>query len=331
MPLQLCAIYVYPPKTGNWLPWEYYASLLVIISLVYALWKARHNKMILFCAGFFVVTIAINIQIIPSRLFIVTDRYGYMPYLGLFMIPAIWFSGLKEKQLFQYNKYLPYCIGFLVLFTVFSVFAVPSRNKVWSTDISFLTDIINKNPPVGYIYRAFGNRGLAYKKDGKFVEALDDFSQAIKLDLKDGRNYFNRGLVYLAMQNNGAALADFNEAVKLNPDQPALYNTRSQAKFLLNDFEGAESDSKKCLELDSTNVDALNTLANITFNRKEYLTCEVYLSRALKIQPGFSIGYKNRGLLYLQLNRTADACSDFIQGSNLGNLEAKQLQTQYCK
>ncbi len=329
-PFQLCAIYVYPPKNGIWLPWEYYASFLLMSVAAVALWKNRQNRIVLFGAGFFLITIAINVQIIPSRLFIVTDRYAYMPYLGLFLIPVMLLSKLKTENIIRYNKIAPMAIGALLVFTIVGVFAVPARNKVWSTDITFLTDVIKKNPPVGYIYRAYGNRGFAYKLAGRNQEALDDFTAAIKLDSTDSRSFLNRGLVYAALQNNQAALYDLNKAEALNPNQPLIYNARSQIKFLLKDIDGAESDSKKVLELNPANTDALNTLANIAFNKKDYTSCENYLTKAITIQPEFALGYKNRGLLYLQLNRPADACSDFVQAANLGNQEAKQLKGQYC-
>ncbi len=331
LPLNLCAIYVYPPKSGIWLPWEYYASAFLIIGAGFLLWKYRTNKKVLFCAGFFLITIAINIQLIPSRLFIVSERYGYMPYLGLFLLIPWLLSDLKSKSEFQFNKYLPYASGVLILLVAFSAFAVPKRNKIWNNDIIFLTDVINKNEPVGYIYRAYGNRGFSYKKEGKFQEAVNDFTEAIKLDSTDGRSYFNRGLTYQLLQNNGAALADFNIAIKLNPDEAMLYNTRSQIKYILGDLEGSEADCLMCIELDGNNVDARNTLATISFSRKQYDVCERYLNEAIIIKPDFAVAFKNRGLLFSQTGRMTEACADFISASNFGSEEAKQLKGQYCK
>jgi len=331
LPLNLCAIYVYPPKSGMWLPWEYYASALLMIGVAFLLWKSRANKKVLFCAGFFLVTIAINIQLIPSRLFIVSERYGYMPYLGLFLLVPWLLAELQSKSVFHFNKYLPYATGVLILFVAFSVFAVPKRNKIWKNDIVFLTDVINKNEPVGYIYRAYGNRGFAYKKEGKFQEAAKDFTEAIKLDSTDGRSYFNRGLTYQLLQNNAGALADFNKAIQINPDESMLYNTRSQIKYNLGDLDGSEADCLKCIELDRNNVDARNTLATIAFTRKQYDVCEKYLNEAIFIKPDFAVALKNRGLLYSQLGRMPEACADFIRASNFGSEEAKQLKGQYCK
>ncbi|HMT29739.1 MAG TPA: tetratricopeptide repeat protein, partial [Bacteroidia bacterium] len=316
---------------NGFLPWEYYASVIVIGLIIYSLWRARNNRMVLFCSGFFLVTIAINIQLIPSRLFVVSERYAYMPYLGLFLLISMMVIELKSKNLIMFNRYFPMLLVVFSVFVLFSSFTVVQRNKIWNNDLVFLTDVIEKNPPVGYIYRAYGNRGLAYKSAGKYAEAAQDFTESIKLDPTDARNYFNRGLTYEAMKNYSAALNDFTKAIELEPDKSMLYNSRSQVRFNLNDIDGAEADCKKCLELDPVNIDALNTLANITFNRNQFEACEQYLTKAIQIKPDFAVALKNRGLLYLKLNRSTDACSDFVTASNYGSEEAKQLKGQYCK
>jgi tetratricopeptide (TPR) repeat protein len=331
LPVNLCAVYVYPPKDNGLLPWEYYASAVLLVAVLFALFKFRNNKNIILCAGLFLITIAINIQIIPSRLFIVTDRYAYFPYIGLFMLPVFYFANLKQTRVYFYNKYFPYMITVLVILGIFFSYQVYERNKVWKDDITFMTDILEKNPPVPYIYRAYGNRGMAHKLRGQNQEAINDFTEAMKLDKTDSRTYYNRALTFATMNRNEEALADFTTAIKLDSSQSLLYSNRAQVRFLLKDTLGAEADCKKTIELDPKNIDAYNTLANVDFAKKDYLSCEKNLTAAIKIKPDFSIAIKNRGLLYLQMNRKDDACSDFLNASNLNNQEAKQMFSQYCK
>lgn len=222
-------------------------------------------------------------------------------------------------------------ITVLVILGIFFSYQVYERNKVWKDDITFMTDILEKNPPVPYIYRAYGNRGMAHKLRGQNQEAINDFTEAMKLDKTDSRTYYNRALTFATMNRNEEALADFTTAIKLDSSQSLLYSNRAQVRFLLKDTLGAEADCKKTIELDPKNIDAYNTLANVDFAKKDYLSCEKNLTAAIKIKPDFSIAIKNRGLLYLQMNRKDDACSDFLNASNLNNQEAKQMFSQYCK
>lgn len=331
LPFNLCAVYVFPPKVNGLLPWEYYASAVLFAAVLYVLFRFRKNKIVLLCAGLFFITISINIQIIPSRLFIVTDRYAYFPYLGLLLLPILLFLNLKNSNSHLYKKYASGFYSIVILISLIFSYNVYSRNKVWNNDVVFLTDIIEKNPTVPYLYRAFGNRGMAYKRTNKPNEAIADFTEAIKIDSTDGRSFFNRALTYASLNRNTEALADFNEAEKRDPNQALIYSNRAQVKFLLNDTIGSEMDCYKTLQFDSVNIDSYNTLANIFFSRKDYTSTEKYLSKTINLNPQFAIGYKNRGTLYLIQNKKAEACSDLLTACNLNNQEAKNLYSQYCK
>jgi tetratricopeptide (TPR) repeat protein len=221
--------------------------------------------------------------------------------------------------------------GLLSAIVVFYSYITYNRNFTWKSDVPFLTDIIEKNPPVGYIYRAYGNRGVAYMKSGMLPEALLDYNASIKLNPDDSRTYYNRALVYFNQQQYALSLTDLNKAISMDAKQPLLYNDRGQARLLLKDTTGAVADLYKCLELDSTFSDAYNSLATIEFAKGNFDASEKLLTKAIYFNPAFSIAIKNRGLVYLQVNRKADACNDFQNASYLNNEEAKSLFQQYCR
>ncbi len=330
VPLELCSIYVYPPKSGAMLPLVYYFSSILFISLIYLLFKFRKNKEVVLGAGLFLITIAINIQLIPSRLFEVTDRYAYFPYIGLYLLILFYVNRLKETNRIKYSNYHPYFILALLCYGVFFSVAVYSRNKVWQNDDTLMTDIIKKNPESQYLYRAYGNRGFYYKRTNRVPEAIADFTEAIKLKPDDSRTYFNRALTYMLINDNANATADLTEAIRLDPKQALLYANRTQTKLIMKDTAGSIADAETCLKLDSANADAYNTLATIEYAKVNYDKCENYLSLALKFNPKFAIGFKNRGLLYLKQNKNEKACADFETASNLGNQDATSLHQQNC-
>ncbi|MFM7902283.1 MAG: tetratricopeptide repeat protein [Bacteroidota bacterium] len=326
LPVQLCGIYTYPVLENGLLPWAYYASMLPFVGLAWLLWRNRHDKQVLFAAGFFLLTIIINIQLIPSRLFIVADRYAYIPYIGLFML--LYFVFTSDRMRYRTKAVLPYILAVFVLFFSVTTYA---RSQKWSSDIPFLTDIIEKNEGAPYIYRAYGNRAVKLQSLSRFEEALADYTKAIELYGSDGKTYFNRSKVYMALNRNREALTDLDSAAVRDSTQAALYSLRSQVQLLLSDTAACIRDSEKTLQIDSLDFDALNTLATVAFSRADYVNCRMYLDKAIGANPKFSIAIKNRGVLFLQLGMKSEACADFQNASYMGNADAQGLQAQYCR
>lgn len=105
---------------------------------------------------------------------------------------------------------------------------------------------------------AYYNRGNANGRVGKYQEALKDYDYIINNFPKqvDGGDYCNRGLVYSELGNFNAALNDFNQAIKLemnskiiNSEKAKSYNNRGTLKEDLKDFNGAIADYDKAIEL----------------------------------------------------------------------------------
>lgn len=330
LPINLCGIYVYPPKTGGMLPWEYYASPLLFIFILYLVYRFRKNRMVLFGAALFFITISINIQLIPSRLFITTDRYAYFPYIGLFIIIGYIYNRIQEDAVLA-KKYLQaFNIAFIAGGMIYC-YSIWERNKTWNNDYDFLTDIINKNEPVPYISRAYGNRGNYFLNNNMFNEAIADFSEAIKVKPDDAQSYYNRGLSYLKSGRNKEALTDLETAVRLNKKFALAYSNIAFVKYNLQDYNGAYAASNTCIEINPQLPEAYNIRAAVSFMNKDYVAVEKDLNKAIELKKDFSDAYKNRGILYMNTNRAAQACTDFQNAKLYGDATVDGLINSTCK
>src|SRR6266581_6773705 len=89
-----------------------------------------------------------------------------------------------------------------------------------------------KHPPVagdegidGGNSRPFLSRGIAFKEKGLYDEALNAFSQAVRVDPDNAEAYQERGFIYFLRRDYEQAVADFSRAVNLDPLLfPAMYN-----------------------------------------------------------------------------------------------------------
>lgn len=76
------------------------------------------------------------------------------------------------------------------------------------------------NQVIGTSKQAFlhTNQGITLIKEGKFVEAVSEFTKAIDIDPKYANAYANRGVAYARMNQRDLAMADYNKAIELSTD-----------------------------------------------------------------------------------------------------------------
>lgn len=331
LPVSLCSIYVYPPKVDGFLPWIYYVSPLVFAGILYLLYRFRQNRNIVFGIALFFITVSINIQIIPSRLFIVTERYAYFPYIGLFFIIAYVYNSLKESANETTQKYAGRFLIVMALAGAFFSYTIVDRNKVWANDLVFMTDVIEKNPRVPYMARAYGNRGNYYLANAMPNEAIADFGEAIKLRPADAQSYYNRAVTFIKLNRHTEAMADLDTAKKYNPKGALIYSNLAFIKFMQKDMAGALEDANICIKLDPNIPEVYNIRAAIEFMNKDYAASERDLDKAISLKPDFADAYKNRGILYMNTNRKGKACDDFNKAQMYGNPDAAGLIQANCK
>jgi tetratricopeptide (TPR) repeat protein len=326
LPLSLSAVYVYPPKENGWLPLLYYAAPAILACILVLIYKWRHKRFVIFGAALFLITISLNVQIIPSRLFIVTERYAYFPYIGLYFILAMLYVEISGSRKWKKG----FLWGITISAMVFSVI-IYGRNSVWASDIPFMTDVIEKNPEVPYLYRAYGNRGHAQMEAKNYPDAITDFSEAIRLKPDDWSSYFNRGLCYVNIQNLQEGIADYNRAIEKGGKYFIVYSNRALAKSNAKDYKGAIADCNEAIKLDSSQYDIYNTKAVSEFALNDTVGVERDLKRAVDLNPSFDLGFKNLGNLYYQTRRFDEACKEWRSAALLGNTEAQSAQSTYCK
>ena len=96
-------------------------------------------------------------------------------------------------------------------------------------------DVWNKQPPSRYF-----NLGYHLGKQGKHVEAIEQYSKAIELKPDYTDAYNNRGVLYAKLNKIDEAMADYNKAIELKPDYTDIYNNRAELQIAAKKFEDVE-------------------------------------------------------------------------------------------
>lgn len=247
LPINLSAMYDYPVKTNDLLPWIYYLSPFILIAIFLAIIKISTNrKDTIFGTLFFLSTISLVIQVIPFGRAIVADRYTYIPYIGLFYIIGQFYCVIIDSKTDILKRLKPYikntAIGIALLLAVLTL----NRNKVWKNGLTLFEDVIKKNPNIGYAYFA---RAEAKDDIKDYHGAISDFTEAIRFDPTFMDAYLNRGVMRHYVGDNPGAIADFTKAIELNPGNAALYMNRGLCKLDLRSRQEACLDFEKAASL----------------------------------------------------------------------------------
>ncbi|HAH33091.1 MAG TPA: hypothetical protein DCL44_12335 [Elusimicrobia bacterium] len=357
-PLNLCAMYYYPAKSNGFLPIEYYLAPLLIVAVIYGIYKSGvHKKHLISGFLFYLITIILIIQIKPVGSSIVSDRYSYIPYIGLSFIAGYFYVFFVSK-----NAKLKLPLNLLILCSVltFSVLTW-KRNRVWADSLTLWTDVANKHPNVYHAWSSLGFEKIAHKdykgaveaynvalalKDtvitrndrgiaqcylNNFSEAIADFSECIKKDPAFADPYYNRGLALEKLNRNyPEILKDYSKAVQLNPKYLAAYGRRGFIKYVTHDLKGALEDCDKVIELNPNLADSYFYRGMVLFAMERFNDAIKDYDNAININPAMATVFTNRGIAKLKLNDKKSACLDWRAAAEKGDRNAEKYLKSDC-
>ena len=377
-PWKLSAIRPMPMKPGGFLPIHYYLSLVVVIVFVALLIKLIQlyrdtrqvsisskageihfiYKDVLFGLLFFLFTISL-ILFIPVGTAIVAERYTYLPYIGIFIIPGRLFpyfclTGSKGRR---YGL----TTAVVIVAVLFSSLTY-ARNRVWKDSMTLFSDTIKKNPDASV---AYNNRGNLRMDQGDFKGAMDDFNKAIELKnftaynnrgilknrLDDYQNalddfnlaerspggdkakvVFNRGIAKLNLGDFRGAEEDFSRAIGINPRYAAAWSNRGFVRYdKLSDIDGAIPDFDEAIRLDPDDAYAIYNRGNALLLSGKIAEALTDYDLAIERAPRFAAAYFNRGVAMLQSGRRDAACKSWEKAAEFGEKTAAELTVKYCQ
>jgi len=149
--------------------------------------------------------------------------------------------------------------------------SVYTRNASWSAD--------RKAAEAAF------ERGLAHLEKEKWNEAIEQFSEVVRLEPKSAEAYYNRGLAWGGKQDWHKAISDFDAFLKLEPNDPDGYLTRSEALTNLGQIEAAIADLDSVLRLTPEDVDVYCLRGKLREKEGEYRLALFDYNLALQRQP----------------------------------------------
>lgn len=342
VPFGLSAYYPYP-KLGT-MPVLYYAAPAVLALIGWWVWgSVKQGKTIAFGFLFFLVNILFVLQFKGAGKAFMSDRFTYIPYLGLFFILAKSYSDLSSgAKKSAWSTFLPYLAGgFVALCAVLTMI----QNTAWKSSIALWENNTAKNPqdPLSW-----SNLGLAYDDLKEYDQSAHAYEQALKADPAYFDANFNLGVALNKLKRYEEAAKMYSKAIELKPDFADAWYGRGQAWLNNGEYAKAISDMEKYAQLNTSEpVEKVQAALGMVYagaNQHERAIAAYDLAlkakadpeyhfrkgnslaamgrmldaiacydAALALDPKFVEAVNNKGNAYASLNRFPEALAQFDQ------------------
>ncbi len=181
------------------------------------------------------------------------------------------------------------------------------------------TEFIRLRPGVARAYLA---RGALYSSFGQHQKALSDYDKAVDLS-GDARNYNARGLAYYKIGDMRKAVLDFTRAIKRDPGMKNAYNNRGNAYLDSGNPDDAVADYNRALKADPGYAEAYNSRGTAYNSLKKPALALEDFTRAIELDPEYPDAFNNRAVTLHRQGRIAEAIADYSRAIRLNSTYAE--------
>jgi tetratricopeptide (TPR) repeat protein len=161
---------------------------------------------------------------------------------------------------------------------------------------------------------AYFTRAIAYSQIKKYQLALADYDRTLAIDPNVFAAYINRGtLKNKHFKDSQGALADFNQSIIISPLSAIGYSNRADIKSReLNDLQGAIRDYDQAILLSPQSMIVYYKRGVLRSRMGDILGAFTDYNQTILLNPNFAQAYTFRGILKVErLNDISGALADF--------------------
>ena len=96
---------------------------------------------------------------------------------------------------------------------------------------------------------SYYTRGWEYLEQGDYENAIESFTEAIRLDPQD-RSYNSRGIAYAGLSQYERAIQDYDVSILFDPQEAGVYRNRGEAYYYLGQHERAIQDYDEAMRIE---------------------------------------------------------------------------------
>lgn len=344
LPFNQSCFYPYPDANemnhGNF-PVILWLSLLgFVMTLLLVVFSMKRTKLFMFSFGFSLVMMLLVLQFISVGKAILAERYTYLPYIGISILPVYFVSQYTGWE----RKWLLFFLGSFVLVMMF---LARKQVNVWCDTGTLWSQAIENHPNQELAWRARGKyyygqlarennknerkiledkafsdfkvamehktassdvyegMGMLLQSRGELKTALKLLNMAISLNPGNGRSYYNRAIIFDQMNLKEDAIKDYDSSLAKDPKEAlAIIRNRSALYLETGKYEKALRDYDELIRIEGTNFHHYYNRAFSKVMLKDYNGAIADYQEVLKFNPGDKQTLEQMKLLYdIKMNK----------------------------
>jgi protein O-mannosyl-transferase len=323
VPVNFSAIHPYPAfkefNQGSFAISLILSVVAVILIAIMTIRSVRKTRLYVFGLSFYFITVGLVLQFITVGIAITAERYSYLPYVGLSIIPATLIAGsTKAKRIIL--LIISGC--FIVMCMIIS----RQQVKVWANSETLWTQAIDRYPHLELPRRSRGKyyskKSLAAKREAEIKmyeeKALVDFTEAIKAGTKSADVFQGTGVIYASKGDLNNAIKLLNIALSIDPKKGAAYYNRALVYDRMNKKEEAIKDYNMALIYNPDwALQILNNRSNLFLETGRFKEAAGDFDYLIFLKGNNYLYYSNRAYARLQLKDVQGAISDYRKALEL--------------
>jgi len=319
IPVPLSSFYPYPVDSGSSasLPFIFYISpliaLLVASMPLYFSYRSGENnfRITLFGLGFYFFNMVIVSQIIGSGPTIMSDRYSYMCYFGIFFPATCFIYQILEKGGLVKKITTIVASIYLLCLTILCY----ERTFVWHNSETLWTDVLNKYGQK--VPGAYEGLGQYYFYNNDMEKAYSYYREAVYLKVNQILAYHNMGYLMFNRKQYDTALYCYSVVIKMDSANAPAYLDRGNSYFELGMYDLAMKDYRHYAKMNPNSEALLRNMGVTYMSEHQYDSAIICYTHAIQINPANPLYFHCRGVAEFNEGALKPALNDFIQNLNI--------------
>jgi tetratricopeptide (TPR) repeat protein len=190
--------------------------------------------------------------------------------------------------------------------------------------LEHFSERIRLNPSNSHYW---SNRASVWREKAEIENVIKDCSEAIRLEPKLVAPYVNRGNAYFDQGDMDSAIIDYTKAIELDPNDAITYSCRGTALMSKGDFDLAIRDCTESIRLNATDATVFYNRGFALLKKGELDLAIKDYTESIRLDPRNAGAYINRGIAFLKKGAVNSAIEDNSEAIRLEPEDAMSLNS----